>query len=622
MALKHLWTLREWQFAIVSGGLILCAWLLENSTYSFAAAIVYAFAYMIGGYYKAKEGLYDLIHMKKLNVEILMILAAVGAAVIGYWAEGALLIFIFSVSGALETYTMNKSEKELSALMELKPQEALVLTDTGEVIRRVEDVKIQSIILVKPGERIPMDGIIVKGTSAIDESAISGESIPHTKSKNDEVFAGTVNGSSALRIEVTKHYEDTLFQRIISLVQSAKKEAPPSHQFIERFEGLYVKIVLAFTALMMVLPYYLFGWSWTETWYRAMVLLVVASPCALVASIMPATLSAISNGARKGILFKGGIHVEKLANMKAIAFDKTGTLTNGTPEVTDVFTRKDIDTNALIEAVAAIENQSTHPLAEAIVAYAEDRGITNLPSPEKLNEQSGFGVEAVWNQQTWRIGKKSFVCTDNTDFFAEETAVLTQEGKTIVYIADEHGPAAVLALQDTIRDESAPLMKQLKNAHIHFVMLTGDHESTASAIAKEAAIDDIAANCLPEDKLKKINELKEKYGHVAMVGDGMNDAPALAAADTSIAMGAGTDVALETSDIVLMKDDLQSLKQAITLSKRMNRIVRQNIVFSIAVIILLIVSNLAQQLTLPLGVIGHEGSTILVILNGLRLLRG
>ncbi len=617
----QLWKSREWQFALISGVLIVFAWVLETSAFMISAAIIYLLAYAIGGFYKAKEGIVDFFKERKLNVEILMIIAAIGAAIIGYWAEGALLIFIFAMSGALETYTMNKSEKELSALMDLQPQEATVLEGDREMIVPAKQLRIGDRILVKPGERIPTDGVVVHGSSTVDESALSGESIPLLKQMDDEVFAGTVNGNGSLQIYVTKRMEETLFQKIIDLVQSTKAEKPPSHQFIERFESGYVKTVFIVTALMLFLPHYILGWSWTETWYRAMVLLVVASPCALIASIMPATLSAVSNGARQGILFKGGVHLEKLAQIRAVAFDKTGTLTNGEPEVTDVLVREGESKKEILHAVVSIENQSTHPLSHAMIRYAHTLEITDFSRPEAMKEIDGFGIEATLHGTTWRIGKRDFVSDNMATFFPDEVEQFQQDGKTIVYVANDTGPVAVIALEDTIREEAKHLMKQLNKNGIHTVMLTGDHQRTSQSIAKQAGMKEYVANCLPEDKVAELKKLKEKYGSVAMVGDGINDAPALATATTGIAMGAGTDVAMETADIVLMKDELSSITHAFRLSKRMNRIVRQNIIFSIAVIVLLIGANFTQELSLPLGVIGHEGSTILVILNGLRLLR-
>ncbi|MGO4889674.1 heavy metal translocating P-type ATPase [Anaerobacillus sp. MEB173] len=610
-------------FALLSGTFILTAWILQKSDYLWIAVPLYISAYIIGGYYKAKEGLSDLIYERSLNVELLMILAAIGSAIIGYWIEGAILIFIFALSGALETYTMNKSHREISALMDLQPETATIAVNGNERTVHVSELSIGDHVLIKPGERIPADGAIIQGHTLIDEAALSGEPIPVEKKINDEVFAGTVNKNGMIVISVTKKSAETLFQKIINLVQTAKDEKTPSQQFIEKFEGTYVKVVLITVGVMMFLPHFLLGWSWTETFYRAMVLLVVASPCALVASIMPATLSAISNGARQGILFKGGIHLEKLASLKVIALDKTGTLTKGKPEVTDVLLRNDVDKQYFFQIVSSIERLSTHPLAEAIVKYGKENGVTSFVEIDQMKDITGYGVQVTINDTTWKVGKRSFAGDDAAAaFYGEESGKLSEQGKTLVYVTDEQGIAGLLALQDTVREETIAAIASFKKHGIRTVMLTGDHEVTAKAIKNITDVDDYVANCLPEQKVKELKKLMEHQQTTAMVGDGINDAPALATANVGIAMGGGTDAAIETSDIVLMKNDLSKIAKAVDLSKRMNRIVKQNIIFSLAVITLLIISNFMGQISLPLGVIGHEGSTILVILNGLRLLRG
>ncbi|MFN7252058.1 MAG: heavy metal translocating P-type ATPase [Anaerobacillus sp.] len=614
---------QELIFALLGGlflGLGFILQKLDLQTFAIAAFLV---SYGIGGFYKAKEGLTDLIVERSLNVELLMILAAIGAAIIGYWTEGAILIFIFSLSGALETYTLNKSHREISALMELQPEEATVLVNGLEKIVAVTALQIGDHVLVKPGERIPTDGMIIKGQTTIDEAAITGESMPVVKKIEDHVFSGTVNMNGAITVAVTKPNDETLFHKIIELVQTAKDEKSPSQLFIEKFEGTYVKGVLIVVTLMLFAPHYLLGWSWTETFYRAMVMLVVASPCALVASIMPASLSAISNGARNGILFKGGVHLEALSSIKAIALDKTGTLTKGKPEVTNVIIRDGFSEEDFLYVVASVESYSTHPLAEAIVSYAKKQNINSLTHPDDVEDVTGWGIKASLNGRQFKIGKRSFIGDEIADkFYKDEAEELSSSGKTLVYVADSEGIYGIIALKDTVRDVAIEAIRRFHEAGIHSIMITGDHEKTAQAIAKETNIDEHIANCLPEAKVEKVKQLKEKYGSVAMVGDGINDAPALAVATVGFAMGTGTDVAIETADIVLVKNDLAKIAKAIELSKKMNRIVKQNIVFSLSIIVLLIIGNFLQQVSLPLGVIGHEGSTILVILNGLRLLRG
>ena len=394
----------------------------------------------------------------------------------------------------------------------------------------------------------------------------------------------------------------------------------PSQQFIERFENTYVKGVLIVVALMLFLPHYLLGWDWTTTFYRAMVLLVVASPCALVAAIMPATLSAISNGARNGILVKGGVHLEHLSVLRVLAVDKTGTLTQGTPVVTNFIVREGLNEEQTLATIAGIEAQSNHPLAQAITSYAKQQN-TYIPRGIQIEDFPGFGMKAQIEGQQYTIGKPDFVGKEQAESFAN--GVLKQlgnAGKTVVFLKDNEGIAALIALKDVVREEAKLAITELKQLGIDVVMLTGDNETTAKAIAKEAGVTNYVAECLPETKVEQIKKYKTTYEHVGMVGDGINDAPALATASVGIAMGGGTDVALETADVVLMKNDLSKIAYAVKLSRKMQKIVKQNIIFSLSVIVLLIISNFFQAISLPFGVIGHEGSTILVILNGLRML--
>lgn len=609
-------------FAIACGVLIAVGWLLTRMEMETASILFYILAFVIGGYAKAKEGVARLKEERDLNVDILMIIAAVGASIIGFWGEGAILIFIFSLSGAMETYTFNKSHKEISALLDLQPEEALRISGGKEECILVSELQMDDVILIKPGERVPADGTICLGETNIDESAITGEPIPNEKKIDDEVFAGTMNLRGSIEVKITKPSNQTLFQKIIRLVQNAQSEKSPSQLFIEKFEGLYVKCVIIAAALMMFLPHFLLDWGWNETFYRAMVLLVVASPCALVASVTPATLSAISNGARHGILFKGGVQLEKLGSVKAIAFDKTGTLTKGKPSVTDVYVREGISEKELLYITAAIESHSTHPLADSIIHYAKDKYGITIAKPESVENVAGFGVKGVLDKKNYKIGKPAFIGEETKTFQNGVSTKLQQEGKTIVYIGDEEGVLGLIALKDTLRPEAVVAIRELQTLGVKAIMITGDNEETAQAIAAEANLDEYYASCLPEEKVDVVKKLIKKYETVAMIGDGINDAPALATANIGIAMGEGTDVALETADVVLMKNDLSRLPQAIHLSKRLNRITKQNIIFSLSVIVLLILSNFLQALALPFGVIGHEGSTILVILNGLRLLKG
>ncbi|MDV2583201.1 heavy metal translocating P-type ATPase [Alkalibacillus haloalkaliphilus] len=617
---------REIIMASLGGLLLVVAFLSESWGSPALTAVLYILTYAVGGYFKAKEGVLDLVHDRTLNVEILMIIAALGAASIGYWHEGAILIFIFSVSGALETYANQRSERDLSKLIQLAPDEANKLGDDDSVTQvRLDDLKIGDRVLVKNGERIPVDGVILSGHSSVDESTITGESLPVDKKEQDEVYNGTINGAGSLVVKVTKENKDSLFQKMIRLVEEAKENRPPSQQLIEKIEGPYVITVLVIVGIMLISPL-IFGFNFEETFYRAMVLLVVASPCAVVASIMPTLLSAISTGARKGVLMKGGMYLEQLSKMKAVAFDKTGTITKGEPVVTDFYVTNGVDRVDVLNQVVAIERQSNHPIAEAIVAYGEKQNVESGPDVDWTEGLTGHGVKAVVQDETWYIGNEQLVSKilsgdELPEEIEERKSALQNEGKTIMFIVQGSKVTGVMAVKDEIRPEAKALIQSLNDRGIKTIMITGDHEQTARKISEEAGIKEWIAQCLPEEKVHQVDDLRKQYGSVAMVGDGVNDAPAMAKADIGIAMGSGTDVAIETSDMVLMNSELQNINLSFNLSSRLNRIVKQNLVFSISVILLLIVANFSQNLTLPYGVIAHEGSTILVILNGLRMLK-
>ncbi|MBF2622340.1 heavy metal translocating P-type ATPase [Listeria welshimeri] len=618
------WMKRNWQFVTtgISGILIIVGWLVGNEVGDFWTAVIFLSAFVIGGFEQAKEGIQATIKTKKLNVELLMILAATGASIIGYWFEGAILIFIFSVSGALETYTTNKSKREITKLMAFQPEQAFLLLPNGDLKEiAAKDLQLDDMVLVRPGESVPIDGVIVRGSTTLNEAAINGESVPAMKSAGSEVFGGTVNVSSAITVKVTQTFDNTIFSKIIRLVETAQSEPSKTARFIERFEDAYVKAVLLFVLVMMFLPHFALGWSWNETFYRAMVLLTVASPCALVASVTPATLAAISNGARHGILFKGGVHLENLRGIKAIAFDKTGTLTNGTPVLTDRLFAENVDKQEIINMVVALERQSLHPLAAAITQDLDAEVTKNITEIE-ITDVPGWGVQADYKGEIWQVGKAGFVGTESArEFLSGAFEKLASEGKTVVYVAKSGVVLAMFALKDTCRPEAMRTIKALQAKGIKTIMVTGDNEQTGAAIQTELGMDQVVSGCLPEKKVDVIKELSVSYGSVAMVGDGINDAPALAHAAVGIAMGKGTDIAMETADVVLMKNDLEKIPYAFVLSKRLYWISWQNICFAIAVILVLISANVFQLINLPFGVVGHEGSTILVILNGLRLLK-
>jgi Cd2+/Zn2+-exporting ATPase len=599
--------------------LMILGFILEKTDNSYAF-ISYLLAIFFGGYKQTKEGLLDTIKNKHLNVDLLMALAAIGACIIGHWFEGAMLTFIFCLSGALEEYATNKSKKEISSLMNLQPKIALLVNQSGEAIETsVNALQIGDTVLVPKGSSIPIDGVLVSASSSIDESAITGESIPVEKGQNDELFGGTLNLGEAFTMTVTKTSDDSLFSKIIRLVDEAQNTPSKTASFIEKIENIYVKIVLIAVPLMIFIPYVFLGWSWAESFYRGMVLLVVASPCALVASATPATLAAISNGARNGVLFKGGIYLENLAALKAISFDKTGTLTQGMPIVTDaVFLEK---SDEAINMLVTMERQSTHPLAQALMNRFEGQ-YTMIYEQLAVKDITGFGMAAAKDGNHWQIGKGSF--NEHTVFDEHMQKMidrLHEEGKTVIYLYKNEQVIAYFGLLDVPKPEAKQVLHFFKEAGIHTTMVTGDHQKTALAVARELEIDEIHANCLPEEKTALILKQKEAYGINAMVGDGINDAPALANAAIGVAMGGGTAIAMDVADMVLMQNELKKLQMSYLLSKKLKRIVTQNICFSVAVILLLILSNFFQILSLPFGVIGHEGSTILVILNGLRLLQ-
>jgi len=606
--------------ALACGILLAAAYMLENASHPWAIAL-YLIAFAIGGFAKAKEGLQTLVVERDLDVNLLMIAAAIGAASIGYWTEGAVLIFIFSLSGALESYTMDRSSRDISSLMDQKPETGIRIEGGAETVVPIEWLRAGDLVLVKPGERIPSDGVVTEGASTVNQASITGESIPADKAVGDTVYAGTINGEGVLYLEVTQASESTLFAKIIRLVQEAQSEKPASQQFMEKFERLYARAIILVTLLLIFVPPVLFSYAWEDAFYKAMVFLVVASPCALVASIMPAMLSAISNGARKGVLFKGGAHLENLAGVKAVAFDKTGTLTQGKPTVTDIVPLNGREEDEVLLIAAALESLSEHPLAKAIVKEASERGL-RIDRPSDVQMLTGWGLQGAYLGETWKIGKPALLDERYRDErINADMERLEREGKTVTVLQNDGGAVALIALRDQVRPEAKEAVARLKRLGLEVALLTGDGERTAAAIAKELGIARAYAGLLPEDKVERIKELKREYGSVAMVGDGVNDAPALATANVGIAMGAdGSDAALETADLVLMNDDTGRIADAIGLGRRAKRIMKQNIAFALGVIVLLIAANFIEGIALPLGVVGHEGSTILVILNGLRLL--
>ena len=616
--------------AFLCGLLLFFGWFaLHLGALGFAFLLLPA-AYVIGGYESAREGLTTLFKEKELDVDLLMIVAAIGAASLGLWRreyhliiDGAILILIFAISGALEGYAMQRTERSIRSLMSLTPDTARVLHQGREEEIPVTQLKVGDEIVVKPGELIPTDGIIVSGYSTLNQAAITGESLPVEKTVGAEVFAGTLNGYGALQIKVHKPAQSSLIQRVIRLVEQAKTQAPPSQEFIDRFEKGYAKVIVVSGILLATLPPFFWGWDWETTIYRALTFLVVASPCALMAAIMPTLLSGIANGARQGILFKDGAQLQKIGKVRAIAFDKTGTLTTGQVQVFQIVSVGEYTSNDVLIAAASVESSSEHPIGKAIVQAASD---LNWVGAIEVQALPGQGIVGIFQEQQIIVGNAIFVqqyVTNLPEELLEIVQSWEQEGKTVVWVARGAEVMGVIAIVDEVRLQAAATITRLKKLGVEqIVMLTGDNQQTARSVAKAVGIEQVYAQLLPEDKLDVIRRLQQQYQTVAMVGDGINDAPALAQASVGIAMGvSGSDVALETADIVLMADRLEKIAVAIHLGRRSQLIVKQNIVVALSFIMLLLVGNFLGNINLPIGVIGHEGSTVLVTLSGLRLLK-
>jgi Zn2+/Cd2+-exporting ATPase len=616
--------------AEVCAVLVLLGWLTLDRGWLGVSLLILTAAYVIGGYESTREGLTTLWQERELDVDLLMIVAALGAAMLGLWrkeydfiVDGAMLILIFAISGVLEGYAMRRTERSIQGLMSLTSDTARLLVDGQERMVSIAKLQIGDRVLVKPGELVPTDGIVTEGFSEINQAPITGESMPVEKTVGDEVFAGTINGNGALKLQIDRSPESSLIQRVIRLVAQAQTETPPSQQFIERFERGYAKAIVIIGILLGTLPPFLLGWTWENTVYRALIFLVVASPCALMAATMPALLSGIANGARHGILFKNAAQLEAIGQVKAIAFDKTGTLTIGKPQVIQVMAIAHPD--KLLQVAAALESLSEHPIGAAIVLAAQKQG-GEWTEAINVRSEPGQGITGEFEHQLAVVGKATFVRSQAhpcPESLAHQSQQWEQAGKTVVWVAYAQNILGIIAVADTIRPAAPHAIVQLQRLGIEqIVMLTGDNQRTADSIAGGIGIDRVYAQLLPEDKLQVIRQIQHQYQLVAMVGDGVNDAPALAQASVGIAMGiAGSDVALETADVVLMADRLEQLEYAILLSRRADRIVKQNIVFALSFIVILLIANFTGNMTLPLGVLAHEGSTVLVILSGLRLLK-
>ena len=584
--------------------------------------LAYGVSFFAGGAATLVEALGDL-RRGLVNIDLLMILAAVGAAMLGDWPEGAVLLFLFSLSHALEHFILGRARGAIAALMKLTPDEAVVLREGRAQTIRVEELVIGDRVLVHPSDRIPIDGILRDGHTTVDQSPMTGESVPVEKRVGDSMLAGTLNQHGLIQIEVTRVAGETTLARMVHLVEHAQSERADSQQFTDWFGQRYTIVVLLGTAAVFLLGYFGFGDSFRLAFHRAMTALVVASPCAVVISIPAAILSAIAGAARGGVLFKGGSHLERTAMLRAMAFDKTGTLTMGRPGLTSIVTAPGLLETELLATAAALESHSKHPLARTVVEAAAVRGLS-LPEVDEIEEVIGHGIVGLVNGQRRWIGKLTWFHDTGTRIdadLASRATALQDAGQTLIGVADGDRLLGLLAVSDPLRPSAALAIQKLRGLGLEsLVMLSGDHPAVVARIAGELGMEG-EGGLLPEDKLQRLADLKRRYVHVGMIGDGMNDAPSLAAASVGFSLGgAGTDVALETADIVLMADDLLRLPYAIALARQTQRIIRQNLVLAFSVMIGLLLTTLITVLPLPLAVLGHEGSTVLVILNGLRML--
>lgn len=609
--------------SIVAGLVLTLGWaadiLLSMPDY---AKGIYFLAIITGGFSTVRKAFFSL-RRANFDMNVLMTVAVAGAVLIGEWREGAVVAFLFSVSGALESYTFDRARRSIRSLMEISPKRARVRRNGLEMELPVEEIRPGDILLVKPGEKIAMDGKVVSGKSAVNQAAITGESMPSDKMTGDGVYAGTLNLQGALEIEVTRLVKDTTIARIIEMVEEAQAQRAPSQTFVDKFAGIYTPAVIALAAGIALLPPILWGLDWYAWIYRGLALLVVSCPCALVVSTPVAIVSAIGSAAKNGVLIKGGAYLEETGALSVVAFDKTGTLTKGTPELTDIITAGDISEQDLLRAAASVEKLSEHPTAGAVVQKARECGIEPV-TVEGFESLTGKGARAKLDGKEVVVGSHKLFRENTVDLRPWEKVLhrLWSEGKTAMLVEINGKLAGILAVADTVREASRHTVDALRESGIRTVMLTGDNAVTAGAIAGKVGVDEYMAELLPQDKVTEVKGLLAKYGKVGMVGDGVNDAPALATATVGIAMGgAGTDTALETADIALMADDLSRLPFAIRLSRASLGVIKQNIVFSIAIKLAAVALVFPGWLTLWLAIMADMGASVLVTLNGIRLMR-
>jgi Cd2+/Zn2+-exporting ATPase len=590
------------------------------------SSLAYSAAILIGGFRLFWKGINNLIRLQ-FDMSTLMTVAIIGAAAIGEWGEGATVVILFAISEGLERYSMEKARQSIRSLMDLAPKEALIRRGSLEIMIPVDEIQIGDIMIIKPGQKLAMDGVVVKGTSSINQATITGEPVPVVKTIGDPVYAGTINEEGLLEVEVTKSVEDTTIAKIIHLVEEAQAKRAPSQAFVDRFAKYYTPIIILLAFATAIIPPLFFDATWGEWIYRGLALLVVGCPCALVISTPVSVVTAIGNAAKNGVLIKGGIHLEEAGKLSAIAFDKTGTLTKGRPEVTDFITYGERDEQEIFTIAAALEKGSQHPLASSILRHAEKKNLDLSLKVTDFRSLTGKGVKAKIQNKFYYIGSPQlFSELPDSNLNQEHLTKINSlqlQGKTVMVLGTEKEILALIAVADEVRAESKEVIGQLHQMGIQkTIMLTGDHPRAADTIGKQIGISEVKAGLLPEDKLDYIKRLREEYGKVAMVGDGVNDAPALAASTVGIAMGgAGTDTALETADIALMADDLSKLPYTIRLSRKTLAIIKQNITFSLGIKLLALILIVPNWLTLWMAIFADMGATLIVTLNSLRLLR-
>jgi Cd2+/Zn2+-exporting ATPase len=588
-----------------------------------SAITAYVVAIVFGVRFAAVKAWYAVRNLRS-DMYLLMMVAVAGAMLIGEWFEAATVAFLFSLSLTLESWSVGRARRAIASLLNLAPPMARLLRPGGaEEIVPVAEVRLGSRFIVHAGERIPLDGRVTEGASAVNQAPITGESVPAEKQRGADVFAGTINGDGTLTIRATKTVEDTTLARIIQMVEQAHARRAPSEQWVERFARIYTPAVLVLSAVVFLAPPIVLGQAWDDWFYRALVLLVIACPCALVISTPVSIVAALASAARAGVLVKGGAFIELPARLRAIAFDKTGTVTRGEPQVVRVIPLGKHTEAELLARAAALEARSNHPLARAIARHAEAKGVALAPATD-VQVLKGKGLTGTFDGEPFWLGSHRYVVERNQDdpAIARQAEALEADGNTVILVGNDRHVCGLVAVADTVRPDAAKIVAQLHAAGIaHVVMLTGDNRVTAEAIARAVGIDDVYAELLPEDKVGRLEEVIMRYGRVAMVGDGVNDAPALARADLGIAMGAiGSDAAIETADIALMTDDISRLPWLVRHSKRTLAIIRQNIVFALGLKAAFVVLTFVGMASLWAAIAADTGASLLVVLNSMRLL--